>query len=1020
MSVSIAEFWKLAVESKALSSDEARKYSDAFARAKGGAVSDGDLQRLAKSLIASGAISRYQAKILLAGRAGPFVYGDYVVYDRVDAGRLAGVFRARHLATRHPVCLYFLSGPGLQDAQAVARLAPQAAAAEAASRDQSHLARSYHWSDLGGFKFVALEDLHGESAADRLRAKGKLPAAEACRVVHSAALGLESWHKVLPAHGQIRPANLWLGEYDHVKLLAFPLAQDPLGAPQAALQAQADYLAPELAQGNRAADPRSDIYSLGCTLFQLLTGTPPFPGGEPQQKLSRHASEAPPLDKLNGVAPPALIQVLVYMLNKNPDQRYQQAAALVQALAPYVSQEKPQASAAPPSAQPYEAWLQQRSQATAAPTVTAPVVAQAAPVAAAAPVMAVPAAMAQPIVGNGVGMATAAVPVAAPTVAPHGVVTARAAGGMAAPVMTAPIMAAPAGFPAMQSAPVVSTGGSSSSAAVQRAKRSSGSSMAWVGSIGAGVLLLGGAVVAVMMTQESPAPPATGGAVAATGATTAVALVEPPALDAKAAQKAAIAEEGTPDTIQSIGGETIWQSPTSGPALNLAYLAPGAQAVLALRPAQLTARSEWEKLSDLRTLGALAGWLTTDLPKAAGTSLDNMDVALVGLLDGGAGPPRVALVVKTLEAVPQEELLQAWGDPQAEEIEDQTIWKSKDAAYYLPEAGKQQIIVVAPPAEMRDIAASGGQPPVLRREMESLVEATDADRDLTLLFAPNFTFSGAKALFTEQGAKLQGPLDAFLEVENADKQLELPRAALLSVHLGGDTFVELRVYNSYAGRPLGAVVQEFHDRVARLPKQVSEYVRDLALSDYSKPVLWDYKDQLEALAKYARAGHDGKQAVLRAYLPAAAAHNLALGAHLALLENTGGGGRSPAVAGQPPKEPQTIAEKLQKKTSLSFPRNTLEMSIKMLGDDIGVDIVILGTDLQQEGITKNQSFGLDEREQPAGDILRKILVLSNPAGKLIYVIKPAEEGGAETLYVTTRAAAANRGDKIPPELEDKK
>ena len=205
MSVSIAEFWKLAVESKLLSADDARKYNDAFARAKGGAVSDADLQRLVKSLISSGVVSRYQAKVLLAGRAGPFVYGDYQIFDRLEAGRLSGVFRARHLATRHPVCLYFLSGPGLQDPQALARLAPQATAAETASRDQPHLAHCYHWSDLGGYKFVVLEDLHGESAADRLTAKGKLAAEDACRMVRQAAIGLECLYKQQPATARFVP-----------------------------------------------------------------------------------------------------------------------------------------------------------------------------------------------------------------------------------------------------------------------------------------------------------------------------------------------------------------------------------------------------------------------------------------------------------------------------------------------------------------------------------------------------------------------------------------------------------------------------------------------------------------------------------------------------------------------------------------------------------------------------------------------------------------------------------------------
>ncbi len=87
----------------------------------------------------------------------------------------------------------------------------------------------------------------------------------------------------------------------------------------------------------------------------------------------------------------------------------------------------------------------------------------------------------------------------------------------------------------------------------------------------------------------------------------------------------------------------------------------------------------------------------------------------------------------------------------------------------------------------------------------------------------------------------------------------------------------------------------------------------------------------------------------------------------------------------------------------------------MLSKEIDVDVVILGPDLQLEGITKNQSFGLDERQQPAGDILQKVLKLANPQGKLVYVVRP--QGDREAIFVTTRAAAAKRGEKIPPEFD---
>jgi hypothetical protein len=88
----------------------------------------------------------------------------------------------------------------------------------------------------------------------------------------------------------------------------------------------------------------------------------------------------------------------------------------------------------------------------------------------------------------------------------------------------------------------------------------------------------------------------------------------------------------------------------------------------------------------------------------------------------------------------------------------------------------------------------------------------------------------------------------------------------------------------------------------------------------------------------------------------------------------------------------------------------------MLADDIGVKAEIIGPDLQLEGITKNQSFSLDEKDKPAAEILGIIMLRANPDGKLVYVIKSRESGGEEILLITTRAAAAKRGDKLPAEL----
>jgi hypothetical protein len=178
------------------------------------------------------------------------------------------------------------------------------------------------------------------------------------------------------------------------------------------------------------------------------------------------------------------------------------------------------------------------------------------------------------------------------------------------------------------------------------------------------------------------------------------------------------------------------------------------------------------------------------------------------------------------------------------------------------------------------------------------------------------------------------------------------------------------------------------------------------------------------LSAYARSGFDADHAVVRGYLPAVAGHNLLLAAELTLAEppaaspiaSTGPTSENPA------SETKSVHERLQQPTSLRFPRDTLEAALNVLAQDIGVEIVIRGPDLQADGITKNQSFGIDVADKPAEEILVEILRLANPdktatgpgdeKQKLVYVIQPGETGD-EQIIITTRAAASARGDKLP-------
>jgi hypothetical protein len=124
-------------------------------------------------------------------------------------------------------------------------------------------------------------------------------------------------------------------------------------------------------------------------------------------------------------------------------------------------------------------------------------------------------------------------------------------------------------------------------------------------------------------------------------------------------------------------------------------------------------------------------------------------------------------------------------------------------------------------------------------------------------------------------------------------------------------------------------------------------------------------------------------------------------------------GATPAAAA-----PQDALAKLKRPMTLVFARDTLEKSVQMIADEIGVPIEINGGDLQLEGITKNQSFGLTERDSTADAILRVILGKSNAEGKLVYVVR--RQDGAEKIEITTRAAVAKRGDTLPPGFEPTK
>jgi eukaryotic-like serine/threonine-protein kinase len=213
----------------------------------------------------------------------------------------------------------------------------------AARLSHPNVVTTYDAEDAGETHFLVMEYVEGTDLGRLVQERGPLPVDRACEYARQAALGLQHAFEQGMVHRDLKPHNLMLTPDGWVKILDFGLACFASEAASAAaltgtglVLGTVDYIAPEQADNAHQADIRSDIYSLGCTLYHLLAGRPPFPTGTPVQKLMAHLNKDPqPLTDLRDDLPEGLMHVLERMMAKNPKQRYQTPAEVALALEPF-------------------------------------------------------------------------------------------------------------------------------------------------------------------------------------------------------------------------------------------------------------------------------------------------------------------------------------------------------------------------------------------------------------------------------------------------------------------------------------------------------------------------------------------------------------------------------------------------------------------------------------------------------------------------------------------------------------
>ncbi len=253
------------------------------------------------------------------------------------------VFQARHLHLDREFAIKFVAADISGHSEAQLRFEQETRAL--GQLQHPHIVNAVDAGCVNGLKYLVTELIDGEDLAQVVERRGPLPPVEACELIRQAALGLSYLHGLGFVHRDIKPSNLIVNRAGIVKLLDFGLVHGGTVDHQLTDAGETigtwDFLAPEQAHDASQVDCRCDLYSLGGTLLYLLSGRPPFGDDKhvtPASKLKGHLFDTPAwLEHPPAAIPYKLIEVLRRLLAKSPDERFQTAAEVAEALTPFVS-----------------------------------------------------------------------------------------------------------------------------------------------------------------------------------------------------------------------------------------------------------------------------------------------------------------------------------------------------------------------------------------------------------------------------------------------------------------------------------------------------------------------------------------------------------------------------------------------------------------------------------------------------------------------------------------------------------
>ena len=994
MFVTILEFWKLITDSQLVSTIQAEKLNSQFLQVKG-AATQGNAGTLCEWLIAKKVLTRYQGRTLLAGRSGPFVYGDYRVDDRIEEGRLTDFFHAVHLPTEYRTLLQFCAGSSSSTDLEWDSTTQRVQSLEAPPN--LNLWRCFECVDLGSYRFLVYDHPVGQCLEDMLQQNGAIDPEMACCLLRQVAQAVVHVHAQGLIVSNLRPSSIW---FQTQPVPDTKLFFDSLNLPQPvdsktpdtedATATGADCHAPELRQAGRLPDCVSDIYALGCTFYRMLVGC------------SSHSKPAQqtvdPILRLESAGVPERVaEVVVRMLAENPEVRFQDANAVVQAITPFVPRQLMGQSerTQPTELGAYVEYLQHRRD-----TRTEGVKPSRSELAG------------QPLKTE---------------LEPPGVPRSKRFRSREIDVAAQ----VPAG-PQQQSRLADQT--SMTSSVLDRIGKQNG------GGPSRGLYLAGGLLALIMCwatfymfrssnqgtvsSNNRPGSQESSSQNSNWSGEDATVNVNP---TRQAADQRSEVDRAAEFVVVEDDGELLWAPPTLGSPVDFRYVAPDGQLFLVVRPFDLLSVDEGIRV--LRSLGPDFKSLLQFWEGSTGLKIDQVKQMIVSFHPDGSIHPRVMLVARLVDPL-SPKVLATWGEAEVAAKEMGSIFRVAGWNILVPKDGEQRVLVMGEESDVREVVSSGGLEPLLRREIEQMLQSTDCQRHVTVLAAPNFFFAEGQGLFSGTRKKLLAPMSRFL---GDDLQV-----ALFSCHVSEMFYWEAR-FVGQLDHSEAQLREFFRSRIDEIPIQVANYFASISTPHYWRKLASRFPLMFAEWRQSARLGFERNQVVINGYLPRSAAHNLFLGGELALA-STPGVTTSDALAPVPPglKTVQDVLKNLY--LDLDLLQQSLEFAVRDLSTEINAGqtglqfefrIKIVGADLEAEGITRNQQIRDFHVEQKSvAETLTALLMKANPTAvsdpaspeqKLVWVVNKGATGPDvfQGVLVTTRRAAEKKGYDLPSPFRPK-